>query len=646
MKRHWISAALVLGLAGLALGQATAPAGVPASKSAGQVEYFCPMHEQVVQGQPGKCPVCGMPLTERGKAADKTAGEPMRAGVAQMKLTGEIAERQPEFSLLTLMGAGRETLRDWLNRLEAAGNDPAIDAVALELGSPKLSWAKAVELAGAVERLAKKKPVYTHVTSGGLGTYLVAAAGTELTMEPAGELEIVGLAGEMMFFQGTLAKLGIGAQFVQIGRFKGAAESFTQAGPSKELQGEIDKVFDGRYAEICERLAAARKFKVTQAKAILDEGPFTAGEALKAKLVDRLAGRHEWTKQVEKATFARTGRDRLLWKYSYGRAAREMPDFSNPFTMVKLLLAGSEAPRLKGPTVAIVHAEGTIVGGAGGEGMFGQKLIGAAAMVKVLDEVRENEKIKAVVFRVNSPGGSALASELIYQALARLAKEKPVVVSVSDMAASGGYYIAVAGQTIVADPGAIVGSIGVVTGKLAIKGFLEEKLGITTHSITRGKNAGMSLLRPWDERELEVVRRHAQGVYDQFVDRVKAGRGKRIVNIEAVAQGRIFTAAQALQAGMIDEIGGLREAMAAAKKAARLEKCETIVLPRPKTLLEALGDEEGGEVRMPVSLGGGEQWLGRLAGAGEGVGYLLTLTQVLSGERVLAAVPWHMTIRP
>ncbi|MCY2931356.1 MAG: signal peptide peptidase SppA [Planctomycetota bacterium] len=574
-------------------------------------------------------------------------GQPLKAGVAQMRLTGTIAERPPDFSWVAAMGAAPATLREWVNRLDAAADDNAVDAVALEIGAPVISWARAAELAHAVRRVAAVKPVYVHLTTGGLPAYLIAAAGTEVTMEPAGELGIYGLAGEMMYFRGALDKLGIGVQFVQIGKFKGASEPFAQSRPSREFEGEMDKLFDGLYDDVCQRLAGYRGIKRAQAQAALDEGPFTAPEALHAKLVDRLASQIDWSKHVERQTFKRTGRERLVWKYSYGRADKPAPDFSNPFALMRILLAGSTRAPLRGPTVAIVHVEGTIVGGAGGTALFGQKLAGARTLVKTIDEMREDDKVRAVVLRINSPGGSALASELIYQALKRCGKAKPVVVSVGDMAASGGYYLAVGGDTVFADPGAIVGSIGVVSGKLNLKGFLEDKLGITTHSITRGRNAGMALMRPWDERELEIVRKQAQTIYDQFVDRVRTGRGARVTKIDDVAQGRLFTASQAKGVGLVDEVGGLKEALALAKKLANLPACDVLVLPRPKRIVDMLADEDDdAEIRSPLSATAAEHLLGRLGGLAEGAGYLLTLTDLFASEHVLTAAPWYVSIRP
>jgi protease-4 len=283
-----------------------------------------------------------------------------------------------------------------------------------------------------------------------------------------------------------------------------------------------------------------------------------------------------------------------------------------------------------------------IVRGRGGTGLFGGRRVGDKDLVECFERCRKEPNIKAVVFRVDSPGGSALASELIYQAVARCAKDKPVIASVADVAASGGYYVAVGSRRIIADPSAIVGSIGVVGGKLAVQGLLN-KLKIQTHAFTRGRNAGLRLSRPWDEREQAVIRRLAQRVYETFVSRVRASRGKRIRDIEAVAQGRVFTARQGLQNGLVDELGGLRVAVLAAQKAAGLKAADFLTLPRPRTLGDLLTE---GPFSSAAALPTAEEALlrGLLRRSPAAVQLLETAT-LLTREQVLAVMPYALSIR-
>jgi protease-4 len=236
-----------------------------------------------------------------------------------------------------------------------------------------------------------------------------------------------------------------------------------------------------------------------------------------------------------------------------------------------------------------------------------------------------------------------MASELIHQAVQAAAAKKPVVVSVAGLAASGGYYIAVGGPTIYADSTSLVGSIGVVTGKLATTETFE-RIGIATHAITRGKNAGLDLSRPWTDAEIGVVTRHAQTTYDLFVRRVAEGRGERVANVDDIAQGRIFTARQAVDNGMIDHIGGLHDAIQAARKQAGLETSHLISLPKPKTLADLLFNPEGDEIVAPLkSLQfSAESMLLQELLKHRGASYMLNLAVAMRNQTMLTAMPFYI----
>jgi len=611
-----------------------------------------PAYPATTEEEPGNTTHIGaaaaQPATSPKAPTEAAESKVILVKAAHIRLTGPVAERRPDFSLFGDLSR-HATLSEWLQRLAKARKDPDIRAVALQIESPSMGWAQAQELADSIRRLAAVKPVYTHLTSGGIAKYLVASAATEVTMEPAGVLGIVGLAAEVMFFRGTLDKLGIQPQMIQIGQFKGAAEPLSRTGPSRELELEYNKILDGLYDELCSRIATHRNVTAGHIRATIDKGPFTAAKAQNYGLVDNLGAQSRWLEDI--ASRIAPGKAKAVaWQRDYGKGISPRLDLSNPFALMSALFKGRAAPKIRKPTVAIVYAEGMIVQGQGEQGLFGQQLAGAKTLVKTFDRLADDDRVKAVILRVNSPGGSALACELIYQSIRRCAAKKPVIVSVADLAASGGYYIAVAGTKIIADPAAIVGSIGVVSGKLALRDFLANKLGITTYAITRGRNAGLYLLRPWTAREKEIIRKQAQRVYDRFVARVKQGRGNKIANISAVAQGRVFTARQALENKMIDQIGGLNEALAAARAAAGIKKYHLISLPRPRTLMDLLTSDEDVHWAPPQSLElvmlrrlvGQQQ---RLAGIGAGAVYLLNLADQMDQERVLAAVPWHLSVR-
>jgi len=581
------------------------------------------------------------------EAAAKEAAE----RIAHIRLSGQVMSSPPDFSLL-LGPSTAMTLRDWLQRLAKARNDDRVCAVALEVDGVGMGWGQAQELADALKRLNAVKPVYAHITSGGALSYLVGSAARELTMEPAGNLSITGLSAELTFYKGTLDWLGIRPQMMQIGRYKGAAEPFTRTGPSEELKGEHNRLLDDLYAQLCGQIARQRRLTVPHVEQAIDNGPHDGRGAMKYKLVDRLVGKGDWGDHVRQKVAGRKKKP-VEWAANYAKKAVKQLDFSNPFAVFSMLMGGRPKTEIREPTIAIIHADGMIFSGSSGASLFGTRIVGARTMMKCFDQVARDDRIKAVILRIDSPGGSALGSELIYQAARKCAKKKPVIASISGLGASGGYYIALGAQKIIADPAAITGSIGVAGGKFATTGLMN-KLGITTHAITRGRNAGMRLSRPWDDREQAVIRKLIQRVYNTFTSRVAESRGKRVKDVAAVAQGRIFTARQAVGNGLIDEIGGIREALLAAQAAAKIKSSYLLTLPKPKTLADMLyggGSSSAlpalaGEGQLLRQLGASSPLLPLAAHKRAGIGYLICLGRLMESETVLTALPYHVSIQP
>ncbi|HDZ22561.1 hypothetical protein LCGC14_0284270 [marine sediment metagenome] len=584
------------------------------------------------------------PTTAPAATAPGFTPAPPAVNIAHIRLAGRIYASPPDVELFGL--SHRHTLEEWLRRLAKARNAKNIHAVALEIDRPAMGWAQAQELAEAVRRLNAVKPVYAYLPSGGTSSYLVASAAGDVSLEPTGRLMIVGLNAEMMFFRGALDWLGIEPQFIQIGRFKGAAEPMTHTQPSDEAARELDELLDGLYGQLCGQIASQRSLEVDAVKAAIDEGPFSAPEAERLGLIDHQLSRHMWRHIVEVAAMgaaAEGAKDvNVRWVADYGADRSAALDLSNPLALFGSLAASSRRKPVRDPTIAILHVDGVIGLGSSGRAMFGEQMAGARTLVRLLNRLRENSRIKAIVLRINSPGGSALASELIYQAVRRCAEKKPVIASVSGMAASGGYYVAVGAPTIVADNAAIIGSIGVVSGKLAVTGTLE-KIGITTYEASRGKNAGLMAMRPWTEREIAIIRADAQEIYDIFVERVSASRGDKIADIDAVAQGRIFTAPRAVELGLVDRTGTLNDAVMLARKAADLTRCHYITLPRPKTILDLLMGTEDVSIRTPVSQE--MQLLQNILARHPGAAYLINMAQLMAEEPILTAMPMHISIR-
>ncbi len=646
-----ICAAAILAAASL-VWAANAPA---TTQPAGEKPHAARQAKHKPASPVASTPQAKTPAAQADKAAQPAKPEPAKApaapNIAHMALRGPVLSSPPEFSLFAGQTQGM-TLREWLQRLAKARNDENIQAVALEVDSPEMSWAQAQELADAVTRLSAAKPVYTHMTSGSAVAYLVASAGRELTLDPAGELMITGVATEMMFFRGTLDCVGIVPQLFQIGRFKGAAEPMTRTGPSDELKGEYDKIIGDLYDQLCGQIARQRNLSVPHVRNAVDNGPFSAQSAREYNLVNGLVERASWKQHVVDKMTAK-GAASAMWHADYGAKDSPKLDLGNPFAVFGMLMGAKGAPPTKDPTVAIIHADGVIIDGQSGSGLFGGQMVGHRTMIRCFEQAANDDNIKAVIFRIDSPGGSALASEMIYQAVRQCAAKKPVIASIVGVGGSGGYYIALGAQKIIADPSAITGSIGVVGGKLATTGLME-KLGVSTYVVSRGQNAGLWTSGPWDDRQQRIVKDLMERTYKTFTSRVAQGRGSRVKDIEKVAQGRVFTARQAAANGLIDEVGGLREALIAAQKAAGIEASNILVLPRPKTLADVLtGDgtssatpmgAESAVIRTLLS-----QAPGLLAAGGDnlqGISYLLTLGELLGQSCVLTAMPYHVSVKP
>jgi len=647
-RRLAICAMLILAAASLVWSADAPPSTQPAGDNSAAAKQSKRERARVAPSAPH----AKAPATQPDKPAQHQPAKAQAApNIAHIALRGEVLSSPPEFSFFAGQTQGM-TLREWLQRLAKARNDENIQAVALEVDSPEMNWAQAQELADAVLRLSAVKCVYAHMTSGGAVSYLVASAGRELTMDPAGELTITGLATEMMFFRGTLDWIGVEPQLFQIGRYKGAAEPMTRTGPSDELKDEYGRILDDLYDQLCGQIARQRGLTVPHVRNAVDNGPFSAQSARQYNLVNGLVERAAWKQHVVDKVTAK-GAASALWHADYGAKEPQKLDFGNPFAVLGMLMGAKAEPATKDPTVAIIHADGVIVDGQSASGFFGGQMVGDRTMIHCFEQVAKDDNVKAVIFRIDSPGGSALASEMIYQAVRKCAAKKPVVASIVGVGGSGGYYIALGAQKIIADPSAITGSIGVVGGKLATTGLMA-KLGISTHVISRGQNAGLWTSRPWDDREQKIVKDLMERTYRTFTSRVRQGRGPRVKDIDAVAQGRVFTARQAVTNGLIDEVGGLREALLAAHKAAGIESSNILVLPRPKTLADVLtGDgtssftpmrADGAAIRSLLAEAPGILAAGR--DDLQGVSYLLTLGELLSRRCVLTAMPYHVSIKP
>ena len=407
-----------------------------------------------------------------------------------------------------------------------------------------------------------------------------------------------------MFYAGLLDKLEIEAQMLSIGKYKSAIEPFTRERMSAPFREATEAILDALHIQQIEMIADGRTHLDAAAVAeLIDGGPFTAQEALENGLVDGCLYYDQLFSSIQTESA-----EPIQIVTSYDKKSKEARDLTGIGGLMRVFSILSppkdKTKRSDTPRIALIYAVGPILSDVP-ENPFGTgQVITSRELTGALREARVDDSIKAAVIRIGSPGGSALASDLIWREVLLTQREKPVVVSMSDVAASGGYYIAMPAGTIVAQPGTITGSIGVFGGKFNLKG-LYNKLGLTKETISRGRNANIySDYGSFTPIERERVEKLMKTVYEDFVRKAAAGRGKTEEDILAIAQGRIWTGKQAKELGLVDALGGLDKAISVAKADAGLgddDDAEILVLPKPKSLFETLVDDIEKNLSIPLT---------------------------------------------
>ncbi|HEY3394342.1 MAG TPA: signal peptide peptidase SppA [Lacipirellulaceae bacterium] len=492
-------------------------------------------------------------------------------------------------------------LREAVTRLEKASKDKSISGVVLNIENPAIGRGKVEELRAAIARFRKTgKKVYAQLETGMPSDYLVACACDEIVMPETGVLVLPGVHAEATFFKGLLGKLGIQADFIHMGAYKGAAEPFTREKFSDPVRENMTSLIDSMYDDMVTTIVKARPLSIAQAKEVIDRGLITATKAKELGLVDRIAYSDTLRKELADTYDAES----LVYVKNYGQKEVDT-DFSGPMGFFKLMQAmmggNPNSGSGRGKKIAVVYAVGPIMTGKSESGPFGGQVLGSTSIIEALREANEDKQVVAIVLRIDSPGGSALASDLIWRETQVI--EKPIVASMGDVAASGGYYIAMGADKIVAAPGTVTGSIGVVGGKMAIRG-LYQKIGITTETIERGKNSGIfASSGPFTDSQRAVVTEFMEDIYRQFTTKAAEGRKMPVEKLRELAGGRVYTGLQAKENGLVDELGTLHDAIAEAKKLAGLDADDNVrieVLPEPTSVFETLfGDvDQEEEVRI------------------------------------------------
>lgn len=505
--------------------------------------------------------------------------------VLSLEIEGELSEdgqdspippwiKRPPTDYLSLIGLLR-----W------AREDDQVRAVLIRCGHLEVSWGRIQGLRRSLRALREAgKTVWVHLDGGGFPEYYLASAADRISVTPAGTLEVVGLAAESMFFLDALETLGVRAEVVQVGAYKSAGESFTRREMSAEQREMMESIIDDLFGQLVEDIALARKLDPTDVRGAIDCGPFLAREALEKRLIDAV----EYDDQAEAALKEAIADAALIEEGDYSaRRGRQ----------IRLeLLRGT--PR----RMAVVHVTGTIKMHEGASVIGRGRGAAASTLKKCLKEIRERDEIEAVVLRISSPGGSGLASDLIWRELVLTAEQKPLLVSFGDVAASGGYYVAVAGKKVFAEPGSLTGSIGVIAGKADLRG-LYDKVGVRKDIVSRGRHAALySDYAPLGDGERQRIRDEAGAFYEDFLAKVAAGRSMSRDETDAIAQGRVWTGRQAWSRGLVDELGGFEEAFDDAKGIMGLAPSAPVLVerfPKPVSFWRtALGRRLGGQSRL------------------------------------------------
>jgi protease IV len=587
----------------------------------------------------------GRPRPTDGKEA---APPKPRGGPAVMVF--DLSAGVPEQEKTSILAAPKKrSFDDLVDAIDEAAKDKDAKAFFVRFGGASLGMARAEEIGGLFEAVRTSgKPVVCHADGFTNSTMLAAARGcSKLYVSPAGEVETIGIAAQIVYMRKLLAdELKISIDILQVGKFKGAEEPLTRDGPSDEARASLESTLADMRKSWLDGIVQGRGSLLAKPD-VIEDGPYAPPRAKALGLVDEVGYADDALSDLKKSAGAPREDAR------FGGGAQDKPDDLGD--IVRALAGGGGAP------IALIRATGSISMAGGGGLLGGRSGITEKDLSRTLAKVERDPGIKALVLRIDSPGGSALASDLLWHDLMRIRKKKPIVVSVGEMAASGGYYLASTGSFIYADAGSIVGSIGVVGGKLAVGPALE-RFGVHTETFTgKGRDpqaanraAYLSALVPWDEPTKVRIRETMTGIYDLFLSRVAEGRSTegRSVTVQKVsesAEGRIFSGREGKARGLVDELGGLKDALARARALAKVpEDAGVQVMGSKGSFLEALdpsmedAEERASALKQEART---SAWAALEDAAPDLAPFAASLVPLAEGERSVAAVPFALVVR-
>jgi protease IV len=513
-----------------------------------------------------------------------SGASPARAEVLEWRLDGALPERAAAPARFFPGTDDEMTLAEAYTGLVLARSDDRVKGLAITFGDPAFGLARAEEVRRQLAQLrAAGKFVDCYMETAGEGSngtlaYYLATACDTIRLSPVGELNLLGLYAPGLFLRGALDKLRIDPDFKSRGAYKSAVETYTRADFSPAAEEAASVLLDRAFEVLVNGIAQGRKLEPARVRELIDQAPLSAAEALEAGLIDGLAYPDEFESHLTERLGHEPSRATL-----------------NDYAAGKQLGSGEQ--------IAVLFASGTILRGSSGSAPFsGEELLGAEDLAQQLDRLREDDDVAAVVLRVDSPGGSAIASELILRAVDRLAAAKPLVASMGDVAASGGYYIVSKAPTVLAERSTLTGSIGVFMGKLVTRRLQEELLGVTYDPQKRGANADIySSLSVLSAEQSAKITTSMDRTYETFLSHVAQGRELERDAVDAVAQGRVWSGGDALERKLVDELGGLDRALELAAEKAGLagEKPRVVFLPEPPSFFDWVAQHTSVRVELP-----------------------------------------------
>lgn len=505
--------------------------------------------------------------------------------VLTIRLSGNLQELEPS-SVLGQFMEPPPTVRSIVDALRKAKVDRRVTSVIIRPTGTAALWGKVQEVRDAIlDFKSSGKPIIAYMEYGGDQEYYLASACDQVFLLPTASLDLTGIASYELFLRGTLEKIGVYPDALHIGEYKTAANQYTEKTMTPSHREMAESLNRELYEQLVQGLAGGRGKSDAEIRTLIDHGPFAPEEAVRVGLIDDLAYEDELDDKVQLGT----GTLRYTSQQEYRRITTRSLGLD------------------RGQKIAVIYAVGVIA--TGRSSSDGTDVIGSETLVEQLRRVRADNSIKAIVLRIDSPGGSALASDIIWREIMLTRDVKPIVASMSDLAASGGYYIAMPAHHIVAEPATLTGSIGVVAVKFVLDGTFD-KLGLNIEEVKSGTYAGMySTLRPFTPQEREKMLEQMQGTYEVFVEKAAAGRKMTPEQVDAVGQGRVWTGRQARDLGLVDELGGLTHALAAAKTRAGIDaaaEVELVIYPQPKSFYELVqspfGVAAGGLMEMVLGV--------------------------------------------